>query len=117
MTLLGKTHGGLMVDVKASNVKLRDRAARIISRLAPCPRDQAFALLDAAGGSVKTAIIMHWHRCDKPQAEHILANQGHRLTPGNPDENLQNRRNRRPHHSGRGIAPGTALSDPAAGWL
>lgn len=83
MALLGKTHGGLMVDVKASNVKLRDRAARIISRLAPCTRDQAFALLDAAGGSVKTAIIMHWHKCDKPQAEIILAKQDHRLKPRN----------------------------------
>jgi N-acetylmuramic acid 6-phosphate etherase len=58
MVRLGKVYGNLMVDVRASNVKLRDRAARIITALTDASRDEAFALLDAADGQVKVAVVM-----------------------------------------------------------
>lgn len=59
MIRAGKVYQNLMVDVKATNAKLRDRAARIISQLTSLPRDDAFALLDRCNGEVKVAIIAH----------------------------------------------------------
>lgn len=70
---LGKVHDNLMVDVRATNAKLRDRAARIVSELTGAPRDQAFSLLDNAGGSAKTAILMHRRSLTRAQAEQSLA--------------------------------------------
>ena len=70
---LGKVHDNLMVDVRATNAKLRDRAARIVSELTGTPRDQAFSLLDNAGGSAKTAILMHKRSLTRAQAEQSLA--------------------------------------------
>lgn len=55
---LGKTYGDLMVDLRATNDKLRDRAARIVSAIAGVDRDTAFVLLDRAGGEAKTAAAM-----------------------------------------------------------
>ncbi len=73
MVRLGKVHGGLMVDVSATNDKLRDRAARIVSTLTGLSRDDAFALLDGAGGRVKTAVVMHAMGASRSDAEAMLA--------------------------------------------
>ena len=59
MVRSGKAYQNLMVDVKATNAKLRDRAARIITTLTGLAREQAFELLDACDGEVKTAVIAH----------------------------------------------------------
>jgi len=59
MHRIGKVHQGLMVDVSATNDKLRDRAARTVSELTGLARMDAFALLDQADGKVKTAVVMH----------------------------------------------------------
>lgn len=59
MVRSGKAYQNLMVDVKATNAKLRDRAARIITTLTGLAREQAFELLDACDGEVKTAIVAH----------------------------------------------------------
>lgn len=72
MVRLGKVHGNLMVDVRASNVKLRDRAARIIATLTDASRDEAFALLDAADGQVKVAVVMRRRRLDAAAARALL---------------------------------------------
>ena len=78
MIRLGKVYQNLMVDLKASNSKLRDRAARIVSTLTGLDRDDCFALVDASGGSVKTAVVMHRLNLDKSGAESKLANaNGH----------------------------------------
>lgn len=58
MIRLRKTYGDLMVDLRATNDKLRDRAARIVSAIAGIDRDSAFVLLDRAGGEAKTAAAM-----------------------------------------------------------
>lgn len=72
MVRLGKVHGNLMVDVRASNVKLRDRAARIIATLSDATRDEAFALLDASDGQVKVAVVMRRRRVAAPAARALL---------------------------------------------
>jgi N-acetylmuramic acid 6-phosphate etherase len=58
MVRIGKTFGNLMVDMRATNAKLRDRARRIVTEATGIEPDAAAAALDAAGGDVKTAIVM-----------------------------------------------------------
>ena len=50
MVRLGKTYGNLMVDVVATNEKLRARVRRIVSSATGEPADRVEAALDAAGG-------------------------------------------------------------------
>ncbi len=77
MIALGKTYGNRMVDVVATNAKLRDRAERLVRELAG-PVD-APALLAAAGGRVKTAVVMARRGVDRGAAEELLARAGGRL--------------------------------------
>ena len=48
-----------MIDLQVKNVKLKDRAERIIMVLTDLDRDSADKLLTKANGNVKTAIVMH----------------------------------------------------------
>src|SRR5207248_1024432 len=50
MIRLGKTFGNLMVDLRATNVKLRDRSERILMEVCETGREQAHQLLEASGG-------------------------------------------------------------------
>jgi N-acetylmuramic acid 6-phosphate etherase len=79
MIRAGKVYENLMVDMRATNAKLRDRAARIVSTLTGLSRDESFALLDRAGGSVKTAVVMQRRAVDSAAAEKMLAEAGGRL--------------------------------------
>jgi N-acetylmuramic acid 6-phosphate etherase len=77
MIRAGRVYQNLMVDVRATNDKLRDRAARIITMLCGLSREDSFALLDRAGGAVKTAVVMHRLGLDREAADAALAaNQG-----------------------------------------
>jgi N-acetylmuramic acid 6-phosphate etherase len=58
MIRLGKTFGNLMVDLQATNDKLKDRSERIVREVCDVTADEARALLNSAGGSVKLAIVM-----------------------------------------------------------
>ncbi len=58
MIRIGKSHGNLMVDLRATNDKLADRAERIVMEVTHVTRDEAKALLARAGGAVKLAIVM-----------------------------------------------------------
>jgi N-acetylmuramic acid 6-phosphate etherase len=58
MVRLGKTYGNIMVDLRASNEKLRARAERAVMLVTECTAAEATAALDEADGSVKTAILM-----------------------------------------------------------
>ncbi len=58
MIEVGKTYGNLMVDVQASNAKLRARAARIIAQLTGLSLNRAQAALGEADGSAKLAVLM-----------------------------------------------------------
>lgn len=55
MVRLGKVIGNLMVDLNPSNVKLRDRACRIVSELTGCSTEAARAVLESNGWVVKAA--------------------------------------------------------------
>ncbi len=59
MIKMGKVYENLMVDLQARNVKLRDRAERIIITVTNLEKEAAVKLLDEAKGNVKTAIVMH----------------------------------------------------------
>ncbi|OJT45715.1 N-acetylmuramic acid 6-phosphate etherase, partial [Serratia plymuthica] len=58
MVKLGKVYQNLMVDVKATNVKLVDRACRIVVEATGAERSQAEAALTQTGFEVKPAILM-----------------------------------------------------------
>ncbi|TML89840.1 MAG: N-acetylmuramic acid 6-phosphate etherase [Actinobacteria bacterium] len=58
MVKVGKTFGNLMVDVRATNEKLRARAVRIVAQAADAAPADAEAALAAADGDAKTAIVM-----------------------------------------------------------
>lgn len=76
MAQTGKVYENLMVDVRATNDKLRDRAARIVSELTGIDRDAAFGALDDAGGSVKIAAIMRRAACTREEAQALLDQAG-----------------------------------------
>jgi N-acetylmuramic acid 6-phosphate etherase len=57
MVRLGKTFGNLMVDVVASNAKLRSRARRIVALATNASPDDVESALEAARGDVKVAIV------------------------------------------------------------
>ncbi|SDL17225.1 N-acetylmuramic acid 6-phosphate etherase [Streptomyces indicus] len=72
MIRLGKTYGNLMVDVRASNEKLRARSRRIVA-LATDASDEAIeAALTGADGEVKTAILMILADLDATTANRLL---------------------------------------------
>ncbi len=68
MIRLGKTYGNLMVDMRATNNKLTDRAERIVIEVCGVTRNEARQLLDDAGRSVKTAIVMQKLAVGKDEA-------------------------------------------------
>jgi N-acetylmuramic acid 6-phosphate etherase len=87
MIRIGKTYGNLMVDLRATNAKLRDRSERIIVEVTGVDRAEAKRLLAASGDSVKTAIVMHALHADRAGAEQALAQGGgvvRRVIPGPP---------------------------------
>ena len=59
MIRLGKTFGNLMVDLRATNVKLQDRSERIVAEVTGLSREESRTLLTRAEGRVKLAIVMH----------------------------------------------------------
>jgi N-acetylmuramic acid 6-phosphate etherase len=73
MVKLGKVYGNRMVDVAVTNTKLLDRALQMIQDLTQLERDAAQELLVASGKSVKVALLMHWTKVDRSQAEAVLA--------------------------------------------
>jgi N-acetylmuramic acid 6-phosphate etherase len=81
MIRLGKTWGNLMVDLRAWNAKLVDRSRRILMETTGLGREESAAVLDAAGGSVKTAVVMARRGVDREAAEGLLAEHAGRLRP------------------------------------
>lgn len=76
MIRIGKTYGNLMVDLKATNAKLRDRSERILVEVCDVDRAEARRLLSESGGSVKTAIVMHMLSVSRAEADAALARAG-----------------------------------------
>jgi len=77
MIRIGKTYGNVMVDLQLTNEKLRQRANRIIMSICGVELSEAADLLERAGGHVKSALVMHAHRCSREQAlERLRAANG-----------------------------------------
>lgn len=76
MVLLGKTYGNLMVDLRATNSKLRDRSLRILQTVTGLPPDKAAAQLRAANGEVKTAIVAALTGLSPSEARRRLTEHG-----------------------------------------
>lgn len=72
MIKLGKVYGNLMVDLKASNKKLRDRALRLIIHATGLTPEEAETFLEGAGGHVKLAILMAKSGLDREAAQDLL---------------------------------------------
>lgn len=71
---LGKVYSNLMVDLRATNDKLRDRAIRILVELCPeLDREESAQLLDRANGELKTAIVMQRLGVEVEPAGSLLA--------------------------------------------
>ncbi|HQX48641.1 MAG TPA: N-acetylmuramic acid 6-phosphate etherase [Planctomycetaceae bacterium] len=78
MVRIGKTYENLMIDLKASNEKLRDRSMRIVAELAALTPPQAAEKLLLCGGEVKTAIVAALKHVSPDEARQMLAEcQGH----------------------------------------
>jgi N-acetylmuramic acid 6-phosphate etherase len=58
MVRLGKTYGNLMVDVRATNAKLRDRARRMVAEATGAEAEAVERAIESSGGDVKVAIVM-----------------------------------------------------------
>jgi N-acetylmuramic acid 6-phosphate etherase len=68
-----------MVDLRSSNTKLRDRAARIVCTLTGLSRPEAFDYLARADGHVKVAIVMVKRGVDAAEARRLLEAAGGHL--------------------------------------
>ena len=79
MVRLGKVYGNRMVDVSASNSKLVDRSLRILQDLAGVDRSEGTRLLNAAEGSVKTALLMAAANLGVDQARKLLQSHDQQL--------------------------------------
>src|SRR2546425_659481 len=73
MIRLGRAYGNLMVDLMALSDKLRDRGERIVMECAGVDRGAARRAIEAAGGSVKLAIVMMRRAVGKTEAVRLLA--------------------------------------------
>lgn len=72
MVLNGKVYQNVMVDLQATNQKLRERSIRTLLYFLPLDYDAAAELLKKAEGHVKTALLMHLRSIDRQEALHQL---------------------------------------------
>jgi len=79
MIRLGKVYGNLMVDLRATNAKLRERAERIVMEVTGLARPRARRLLVKAKGLVKPALVMHFRGVDFAAAKSLLREGGESL--------------------------------------
>ncbi|MEM2507297.1 MAG: N-acetylmuramic acid 6-phosphate etherase [Candidatus Bathyarchaeia archaeon] len=76
MVKLGKVYENLMVDLKAANEKLRERAKRIIMSATNVSYDEAEKAINAAQGNVKAAILMIKTKVSYEEALRLLEKSG-----------------------------------------
>ncbi len=74
MVLLGKTYGNRMVDLRATNTKLKARSVGIVSAITGMNETQASEQLAMCDGEVKTAIVSAKLKIDAAEARRILQN-------------------------------------------
>ncbi len=76
MIRIGKSYGNLMVDMRATNDKLTDRAERMVMLVSNVSREDARDVLARAAGQVKLAIVMAELHIDATTAQQQLDNVG-----------------------------------------
>jgi N-acetylmuramic acid 6-phosphate etherase len=76
MIKLGKVYENLMVDLRPTNEKLRERAVSIISICGSVPRHLAEGALVASHDRCKTAILMMKRKIGRAQAEELITKCG-----------------------------------------
>jgi N-acetylmuramic acid 6-phosphate etherase len=79
MVRLGHVYGNLMVNVQPSNIKLRDRARRVVAQATGVDVKRAAELLEKAGNNVRTAIVMEKCDVDCAEAKRMLKQAGGRV--------------------------------------
>ena len=72
MVKIGKTYKNFMADVKPTNIKLKDRAVRIVSAISGCDETTALNLLLENGYKVKEAIIQYKCNVNYDKAHELL---------------------------------------------
>ena len=79
---LGKVYSNLMVDLRATNDKLADRAIRILLELCPeLSRETAADTLEHAQGNLKAAIIMQKRAVNFEEAQALISTHHGHLRP------------------------------------
>jgi N-acetylmuramic acid 6-phosphate etherase len=58
MVRMGRVYRGLMVDMRATNAKLRRRAEVMVAEIVGCPDSEAARFVEQADGDVKTAVLL-----------------------------------------------------------
>jgi N-acetylmuramic acid 6-phosphate etherase len=76
MVRLGKSFGNLMVDLKATNVKLKARANRIVRNITNINYQEAETVLNRCAGEVKTAIVAQLCKLSADEARKRLSASG-----------------------------------------
>jgi len=72
MILLGRVYSNLMIDMPATNEKLRGRAVRMVELAAGVPRPVAVQAIREAGGNVKLATVMAKKKLTRDEAVSLL---------------------------------------------
>jgi N-acetylmuramic acid 6-phosphate etherase len=72
MIRLGKTYKNLMVDVKASNNKLRKRAIKLVQEITKCSLEECSRALELSHYRVKHAVLRILLRLDYSSANELL---------------------------------------------
>ncbi|MGB4658766.1 MAG: N-acetylmuramic acid 6-phosphate etherase [Mobilitalea sp.] len=73
MVGIGKVYGNLMVDMKATNLKLVERAKRIVAESTGCDMETALKTLEATEFSIKEAIVILLTGVTKEEAQKRIA--------------------------------------------
>lgn len=76
MIKIGKTYENYMIDLKANNEKLKDRAIRIVAQIAEISHSEALAALLKCNWEIKTAIVSTKMKLDMDQARLELKKHG-----------------------------------------
>ena len=79
MVSLGKTYGNWMVDLRATNVKLKARSVRIVAAITGLNEQHATEQLMRCDGEVKTAIVAAKRSMDAGQARALLVRSAGKL--------------------------------------
>lgn len=76
MIQMGKVYENMMIDLQMTNLKLKERAKRVVMTITGIGYDEAAGFLDKAGGHVKTALVMIKANVNRDEAEKRLQKAG-----------------------------------------